>query len=222
MMFRDRTDAGRQLADELAHYAGASELLVLALSRGAIPVAAEVARELGAPLDVFLVTRVGVPGNEELTIGAVASGGVRIVSPSLQETLDVPTDVVNEVLNEESDGVAQREALLRGGRPAPDLGGRTLIVVDEGMDSGSAMREAVRALRQRDPVQLVVAVPVGARVLCEEVWNEVDEMLCLSMPEPFDSVSAAYEELLVVSDEEAQALMAAAAARAASRIARDD
>src|SRR5437588_7597278 len=155
--FRDRQAAGRALADPLAHYAGRDDVLVLGLPRGGVPVAAEVARALGAPLDVFLVRKLGLPGQEELAMGAIASGGARVLNEELVEALGLPERLIDEVAAREEEELRRREVLYRGERPAPEVEGKTVILVDDGLATGSSMRAAVAAIRRLRPARIVVA-----------------------------------------------------------------
>src|SRR3954467_14388492 len=186
--FRDRHEAGRQLAEKLAPYANRPDVLVLALPRGGVPVAYEVARALGAPLDVFVVRKLGVPGYEELAMGAVATGGVRVLNDQIVNRLGIPQHIIDAVATREQQELARRERLYRGGRPPPDVRGRTVILVDDGLATGATMRAAVMALRQLRPARLVVAVPTAAPETCEALRAEVDEVICAITPEPFYAV----------------------------------
>src|SRR3954465_8514857 len=168
MLFQDRTDAGRQLAAKLAAYAGQPDVLVLALPRGGVPVAYEVAEALGASLDVFLVRKLGVPGQEELAMGAIASGGVRVLNEEVIDALGIPGAVIDAVAADEQLELERRERAYRDGRPAPEVHGRTVILVDDGLATGSTMRAAVAALRQLQPARVVVAVPVAAPSTVEQ------------------------------------------------------
>ncbi|HEX9149520.1 MAG TPA: phosphoribosyltransferase family protein, partial [Thermoanaerobaculia bacterium] len=162
MLFRDRAEAGRRLAERLRHYAGRPDVVVLALPRGGVPVASEVARELGAPLDVFLVRKLGFPGQEELAMGAIASGGSRVLNRSLLRRLHVPEETVNAVAAREFCEIERRERAYRGTRPPRPVRGRTVILVDDGLATGATMHAAAAALRGQDPARIVVAVPVAA------------------------------------------------------------
>src|SRR5437660_5814266 len=186
--FRDRREAGQVLADRLTAYAGRPDGLVLALPRGGVPVAYEVARALGAPLDVFLVRKLGVPGQEELSMGAVATGGVRVLNEQVVGALGIPPSVIEAVAAWQQQELVRRERNYRGNRPPPDVRGRTVILVDDGLATGSTMRAAIAALRQQRPARIVVAVPVGASETCAEFQNEADEAICARMPEPFYAV----------------------------------
>ena len=210
MLFRDRTEAGRLLADQLRRYAGRSDLLVLGLPRGGVPVAYEVAKALGAPLDVFLVRKLGVPGHEEVAMGAIATGGVRVLSPSLLRQLGISPAMVDQVAEREQRELERRESAYRGSRPPPDVTGKTVILVDDGLATGSTMRAAAAALRRQNPAKLVVAVPVAAAETCEDFRDEVDEVVCAATPEPFYAVGIWYEDFSQTTDEEVRELLARA------------
>jgi putative phosphoribosyl transferase len=205
--FRNRRAAGQVLASRLMKYAGRPDVIVLALPRGGVPVAFEVARTLDAPLDVFLVRKLGVPGHEELAMGAIASGGVRVLNRDIIDMLGLTDVDVDEVAARETDEIDRRERLYRGAAPPPDLDGRVVILVDDGLATGASMRAAVAALRAARPARIVVAVPVGARATCEELQSEVDEVVCTATPEPFDAVGLWYREFLPTSDEEVRKLL---------------
>jgi putative phosphoribosyl transferase len=205
MSYRDRRDAGRALAEQLSHYKGCSDLIVLALPRGGVPVAYEVAHALGAPLDVFVVRKLGYPGQEEYAIGAIASGGVQVLNPF---AIDGVSELqLGHILARERAELARREALYRGSKPPVDVRGRTVIVVDDGLATGSTMRAAVAALRQRDPARLIVAVPVGAEDTCQQLRSEADEVVCPSTPSPFRAVGLWYQEFPQTSDDEVHRLL---------------
>jgi putative phosphoribosyl transferase len=208
--FRNRTEAGRVLADELKRYANRDDLIVLALPRGGVPVAFEVAHALHAPLDVFVVRKLGVPGHEELAMGAIASGGVLVIEPSVVEDLSIPMEVVLDVAAREEQERLRREREYRGDRPGPDVRGRTVILVDDGLATGSTMRAAVAALRKLQPAKIVVAVPVAVRSTCEELAEEVDEVVCARTPEPFYGVGEWYADFSQTTDEEVRDLLARA------------
>lgn len=212
MLFQDRQDAGRRLAERLSGYAGQPNVVVLALPRGGVPVAAEVARALGAPLDVFLVRKLGVPGHEELAMGAVASGGVRVLNHDVLDHVAVPAEAIERVTATQQQELRRRERAYRDDRPAPEVRGRTVILVDDGLATGTTMRAAVAALRQQQPARLVVAVPVAAVETCRELRTEVDEIVCLLTPEPFYAVGLWYEDFSQTTDDEVRALLRAAAA----------
>lgn len=210
--FVDRHDAGRFLARRLRPYAGRSDVLVLGLPRGGVPVAFEVARALDAPLDVLLVRKLGVPGHEELAFGAIASGGTRVLNDRIVRLLQLPDGVISAVTEAEALELARRERLCRGARPAPRVDGRTVIVVDDGLATGSSMRVAVRALRARSPAAVVVAVPVAPPSACEELAEEVDELVCAVTPERFRAVGLWYDDFSPTSDDEVRMLVQRAAA----------
>lgn len=214
MTFRDRRDAGERLARALAHLRGRTDLLVLALPRGGVPVAYEVAAALGAPLDVFVVRKLGVPGQEELAMGALASGGLRVLNQDVVETLDLSPPTIDLVTRREAEELARRERLYRGERPPLSATGRTVILVDDGLATGSTMRAAAIALRQHGPARVVVAVPVAARQTCELLRREVDEVVCLSTPAPFFAVGQWYADFGQTSDEEVSELLRRAAGTA--------
>jgi predicted phosphoribosyltransferase len=210
LIFRDRTDAGRRLAARLGEYAGRPGLLVLALPRGGVPVAFEVAGSLGAPLDVFLVRKLGVPGYEELAMGAIATGGVLVVNEAVVRELGISGEVFEEVAGRERAELERRERAYRGERPAPEVRGRAVILVDDGLATGSTMRAAAAALRRQKPARVVVAVPVAAREACDEFRAEVDEVVCAATPEPFHGVGRWYEDFSQTTDEEVRVLLARA------------
>lgn len=209
--FHDRHDAGRALAADLKAYAGRDDLLVLALPRGGVPVAYEVARALGAPLDLFIVRKLGVPGQEELAMGAIATGGVRILNEYIVGRLGITEDQIAAAAAREQDELERRELEYRRGRPAPAIEGRTVILIDDGLATGATMRAAAAAIRAQDPARLVVAVPVAARESCEEIGSEVDEIVCTATPEPFYGVGMWYEDFSQTTDEEVRALLDEAA-----------
>jgi predicted phosphoribosyltransferase len=209
--FRDRFEAGRVLASRLMKYAGRPDVLVLALPRGGVPVAYEVARALHAPLDVFLVRKLGVPGHEELAMGAIASGGVRVLNDEVVNVLRIPDEEIDAVAAEEERELGRREQAYRDGRPAPDVRGKVAILIDDGLATGSSMRAAVAALRQQRPARVVVAVPVGAAQTCAEFQDEADEAVCARTPEPFYAVGLWFEDFTQTTDEEVHELLQRAA-----------
>src|SRR3954463_14802975 len=211
MFFSDRNDAGRQLAEQLAAYADRPDVLVLALPRGGVPVAYEVARALHAPLDIFLVRKLGVPGHEELAMGAIATGGVRVLNEDVVENLRLTDEEIESVAVEESRELERRERAYRDDRPAPDVNGKTVILVDDGLATGSTMRAAAAALRQQKPARIVVAVPVSATETCNEYRMGVDQIVCAITPEPFHAVGQWYEDFSQTTDEEVRDLLARAA-----------
>ncbi len=210
MRYRDRTEAGRRLAERLAHYRGSSDLLVLGLPRGGVVVAYEVARALNAPLDVFVVRKLGVPGQEELAMGAIASGGLRVLNPTVVNLWGIPESVIEEVAEQERLELERRERVFRGSRPAPEISGRTILVVDDGIATGSTMRAAVAALRTRRPARIVAAAPVAAPQAVEMLAQDADEVVCDFTPEPFYSVGLWYDDFPQNSDEEIRALLESA------------
>lgn len=193
-LFHDRREAGRLLATKLAHYANRPDVIVLALPRGGVPVAHEVAQALGAPMDVFLVRKLGTPGHEELAMGAVASGGVRVLNKELVHGLGIPNYVMEAVTAREQEELARRERVYRGDRPPPDVRGRTVILVDDGLATGASMHAAIAALRQLEPARIVVAVPTASPETCEAFRAEVDDIICAITPDPFRAVGLWYED----------------------------
>jgi putative phosphoribosyl transferase len=207
--FIDRADAGRRLAGRLAQYQGAAGLLVLALPRGGVPVGYEIARTLHAPLDVFVVRKLGVPGHEELAMGAVASGGVRVLNPDVVTSLGAwAMEAVEEETAHELRELARREEQYRGRRPFPELKDRTVILVDDGLATGATMRAAARAVRQREPARLIIAVPVAAEPTCREMEREADEVVCVLTPPTFFGVGQFYDDFRQTSDAEVRDLIA--------------
>ncbi|HKY29533.1 MAG TPA: phosphoribosyltransferase [Pyrinomonadaceae bacterium] len=218
--FKNRSEAGRFLAQKLAEYANNPNVIVLALPRGGVPVAYEVAQTLQVPLDIFVVRKLGVPGYDELAMGAIATGGIRILNPRVVDYLDISNDVIDLVAAREERELQRRERLYRGTRPALDARARTVIIVDDGMATGSTMRAAVRALRQQQPEKIIVAVPVGARETCESFGKEVDTMcVCAITPEPFDGVGLWYRDFEQTSDEEVQQLLERVTSSQSQRVA---
>ena len=207
MIYRDRTDAGKRLAAELAEYAKRPDVLVLALPRGGVPVAFEVARALGVPLDIFLVRKLGVPGHEELAMGAIATGGVRVLNEDVVRYLNIREEVIDAVAAAEQRELERREKLYRGDRLAPDVRGKTVILVDDGLATGSTMRAAAAALRQQAPARIVVGVPVSSPATCDEFRDEVDEIVCAVTPEPFHGVGQWYEDFSQTTDDEVRELL---------------
>lgn len=207
MPYRDRAEAGQILAGLLGGYANRDDVLVLALPRGGVPVGYEIARALHAPLDVFLVRKLGVPGHEELGMGALATGGVRVLNEVVLRSMDIPPDVVEAVTARAQGELVRRERLYRDGRPAPDVRGRIVVLVDDGLATGSTMRAAIAAMRRLGPQRIVAAVPVAAAATCEELTAEVDEMVCASTPEYFYSVGAWYQDFEQTTDEEVHDLL---------------
>ncbi len=212
-IFQDRTDAGRQLAEELLSYAGRDDVIVLALPRGGVPVAFEVAQRLGVPLDVFVVRKLGVPGHEELAMGAIASGGVRVLNEDVLYVLPDAQSIVEMVTAIEREELKRRERDYRGDRPAPEVRGRTVILVDDGLATGATMRAAAAALRQQGAAKIIVAVPVGAPGTCHEIRSVADEVVCLQTPGSFMGVGQYYEDFSQTTDEEVRELLAASASK---------
>jgi len=205
--FHDRSEAGRFLADKLGAYANRPDVLVLALPRGGVPVGYEVARALNAPLDVFLVRKLGVPGQEEFAMGAIATGGVRVLNESAVRSLRIPDEVLDEVTAQELRELARRERLYRGNQPPPGVRGRTVILVDDGLATGTSMQAAVEALRQQQAGFIVVAVPVAAPETCEFLKEQVDDIICAVTPEPFYAVGLWYQDFSQTTDEEVRDLL---------------
>lgn len=205
--FDDRRAAGRALAARLRPYAERSDVVVLALPRGGVPVAFEVAEALGAPLDVFLVRKLGTPGHRELAMGAIASGGVRVLNDDVVRWYGITPSDIDEIAREEQRELARREAAYREDREPAPVEGRVVILIDDGLATGSTMRAAVKAIRQRNPARIVVAVPVGARESCDELAAIADEVVCLRTPEPFSAVGAWYLDFAQTSDEEVRRLL---------------
>ncbi len=212
-VFHDRAEAGRLLAKQLARLAFDAKPLVLALPRGGVPVALEVARELPSELDIFLVRKLGLPGEEELAIGAIASGGTRILNQALVEELTISAETINLITVREQTELQRREQLYRRGLPAIPAAGRSVILVDDGMATGSTMRAAVQALRSQHPSQIVVAVPIACPPTCRDLRPEVDEIICAVTRDPFIAVGIWYEYFQQVTDREVQLLLKEARSR---------
>jgi putative phosphoribosyl transferase len=207
MLFENRFHAGRYLATKLARYANRPDVLVLALPRGGVPVGFEVARALHVPLDVFLVRKLGVPGHEELALGAIATGGVRILNLDVVNALGITPDEIEAITAEQQQELERREREYRGDRPPPDVRGRTVILIDDGLATGSTMRAAVEALRQQGPAQIVVAVPVATPETCDDLRSEVDEVVCAVTPQPFYAVGLWYRDFSQTTDDEVRELL---------------
>jgi predicted phosphoribosyltransferase len=208
--FRNRTEAGRRLAGALRHLAGRTDILVLGLPRGGVPVAYEVASALGAPLDVFVVRKLGVPGQPELAFGAIASGGARVLSERIGRRLD--PRIVEAVTAVEQEELKRREHAYRGDRPPLSVAGKTVVLVDDGLATGASMRAAVVALRGQSPARIVVAVPTAAPEACDEFRHEVDEVICADTPASFIAVGERYDDFRDTTDEEVRMLLAGAKA----------
>ncbi len=205
--FRDRRQAGRRLARELAAYAGRPDVLVLGLPRGGVPVAGEVAQALDAQLDVCVVRKLGVPGHEELAMGAIASGGAWVLNDGVIESLGIAGRLIQEVADREQVELKRRELAYRGDRPAVEVHGRTVILVDDGIATGSTMRAAVAALKRLGPARLVVAVPTASSDACVAIEPEVDELVCLVEPNPFYAVGVWYDNFSQVDDQEVRDIL---------------
>jgi predicted phosphoribosyltransferase len=207
ILFSDRRDAGRQLARKLSGYAGRDDVVVLALPRGGVPVAFEIAEALGAPLDVFMVRKLGVPGEEELAMGAIASGGVEVLDPGVLARFGISESELDGVRRKERRELARRERLYREDREALDLKGRTVILVDDGMATGASMRAAVSAVASASPARLVVAVPVSPKSTALDLRRRVDDFVCLEAPELFDAVGMFYDDFRETGDDEVRTLL---------------
>ena len=205
--FRDRAEAGRVLARELGEYADRPDVLVLALPRGGIPVAYEVARALRAPLDVFIVRKLGLPQHPEFAMGAIASGGVRVLNEDALRWYTIPEGVIEEVTRSELAELERREREYRQGRTLTPLRGRVIILVDDGLATGSTMRAAVQAVRAHDPARVIVAVPVGAPETCAEFADVADDTVCARTPEPFAAVGLWYRDFSQTTDDEVRHLL---------------
>jgi len=211
VIFKDRVDAGRRLALELHSYAGRKDLVVLGIPRGGVVVAFEVARALHAPLDIFVSRKLGVPGREELAFGAASTGDVLLLDQEIVDVLDISQEQIQKSAQAARAELARREKLYRGDRPALLIKGRTVLLVDDGLATGSSMRAAIRALRRMKPAQLVVAVPVAPKATCIRLKREVDELVCLETPEFFYAIGQFYADFSQVTDEEVSELLARAA-----------
>jgi putative phosphoribosyl transferase len=206
--FADRAEAGRRLAERLGEYAGRDDVVVLGLPRGGVPVAAEVARALGVPLDVFLVRKLGVPGREELAFGAIALGGARVLNGDVLAALRIDDETIEDVARREQAELERRAEAYRGSTEPPDVRGRTAILVDDGLATGASMRAAVEAVRGLGPDRVVVAVPAAARETCSRLGEHVDEIVCLLTPEPFFAVGMWYRDFSETSDDDVRAALA--------------
>jgi putative phosphoribosyl transferase len=205
--FENRRKAGQYLAGKLSDYAGRDDVLVLGLPRGGVPVAYEVAQRLGAPLDVFVVRKLGVPGHEEYAMGAIASGGVRVINQDVVRRLGIPQAIVDRVAEQERRELERRENAYRDGRPAPTIEGRTVLLVDDGLATGASMWAAVAALRQRNPAQIVVAVPTASKETCDSFRDVVDDIICAITPDPFMAVGVWYKNFSQTTDDEVRRLL---------------
>jgi len=212
-IFHDRTDAGHALAKQLDGYAGRHDVVVLALPRGGVPVGYHVAEALGAPLDIFVVRKLGTPGHRELAMGAIASGGVRVLNDDVVRWLNIRPEQIESVAREEEQELIRREAAYKAGRPPVSLKDRVVILVDDGLATGSTMKAAVQAVKQHGPSRVIVAVPVGAPETCRDLREYADEVVCVSMPERFSAVGQWYERFDQTSDDEVRELLTRAAER---------
>ena len=218
MLFQDRFEAGRILASRLSQFAHRNDVIVLGLPRGGIPVAFEVAKALNSPLDVFVVRKLGVPGREELAMGAIASG-IRVVNRAVVDALGIKNDEIEEAATEQRAELERREREYRNGRPMLDVHNRTVILIDDGLATGSSMRVAAMALRKREPARIVIAVPVAAPSTCEELESEADQVVCAITPEPFLAVGQWYRDFRQTSDDEVHKLLDRANQFGAPRVA---
>lgn len=207
LRFTNRFDAGQRLVTALAGYAGRPDVLVLALPRGGVPVAFEVARALDAPLDIFVVRKLGVPGHEEFAMGAIATGGVGLIDDAVVRQLGITEREIEAVTRTEQRELERRERQYRGDRPPPDIAGRTVILVDDGLATGASMRVAVAALRREHPARIVVAVPIAPPETCEALRQEADAVVCALSPDPFDAVGLWYDDFEQTTDDEVRALL---------------
>jgi putative phosphoribosyl transferase len=205
--FHDRRDAGKVLVQKLPAYAGRSDVIVLGLPRGGVPVAYEVALALNAPLDILIVRKLGLPGNEELAIGAIASGGVRVLNEDIIHALNIPEEMVNRIAQQEFQELQRREQSYRGDRSAPSLRDRTALLVDDGLATGASMRAAVTGVRTQHPARIVIAVPTAAPETCNALEFAVDEIVCAMTPEPFFGVSRWYADFRQTTDEEVRTFL---------------
>ena len=206
-LFHDRADAGRQLAERLRDYANRNDVVVLALPRGGVPVAHEVAARLAAPLDVFVVRKLGVPHQPELAMGAIAAGGVRVLNADLIADLVIPASVIDDVERRERQILEQQDRAFREGRPPIDVAAKTVVLIDDGLATGATMQAGVQALRAMHPAAVMVAVPVGARETCDRLTGFADKVICLATPSPFDAVGLWYEDFSQTTDEEVRRLL---------------
>lgn len=207
LRFSDRSEAGQFLASKLTEYANRNDVLVLALPRGGVPVAYEVAKALNAPLDIFVVRKLGVPGHEEMAMGAIASGGVRVVNRDVVLGAGIASDIIEQATTNERRELERREQIYRGENPAPTIEGRTVILIDDGLATGATMRAAVLAMRQHNPAKIIVAVPISSRETCAEFQDSVDGVVCGIMPEPFLAVGLWYDNFPQTTDEEVRMLL---------------
>ena len=205
--FRDRSEAGRVLAQQLIEYAGRDDVIVLALPRGGIPVGYEVAKALGAPLEVFVARKLGVPGHQELAMGAIASGGSAVLDQGLVRRLGITQAQLDQAVTDETRELERREQAYRGDHEPPELRGKTVILVDDGLATGATMRAAALAVRDQQPAKIVVAVPVAAEETCDQFRDVVDDVVCAVTPKPFYAVGMWYEDFDQTTDDEVRELL---------------
>lgn len=217
MLFENRIHAGQQLASELMEYANRDDVLVLALPRGGVPVGYEVAQALHAPLDVFLVRKLGVPGHEELAFGALASGGVRVLNRSVIRSAEVSDAEIEATVKTELRELERRERAYRDELPPPQVEGKTVILVDDGLATGASMRASLLALREQNPARIVVAVPAASAETCDEFRNQVDDIVCAMTPEPFYAVGLWYRDFSQTTDDEVRDLLTRASQAKAAK-----
>jgi putative phosphoribosyl transferase len=221
MRFRDRFDAGRHLAHDLQEYAGRDDVVVLALPRGGVPVGYELARALGAPLDILLVRKLGAPGQEELALGAIASGGIRVLNDDVVSSLGLAGDEITHLAAAAHEELERRERHYRDGREPVDFEGRITILVDDGLATGASMRAAALAVREGRPKRIVAAVPVAAGKTCDDIGGDVDEVVCATTPEPFGAVGNWYDDFSQTGDERSASCFGQAGAEAERRACSD-
>ncbi len=207
MNYDDRYQAGRVLVDSLKNYAKRTDVIVLALPRGGVPVGYEIANKLSLPLDIFIVRKLGVPGHEELAMGAIASGGITILNDEIVNLLHISTEAIDKIQKSEQEELLRRERVYRGKKPSPELLGKTIILVDDGIATGYTMRAAIAALKQKKPAKLIVAIPVAARSTCAEIAPLVDELICPMRPVNFYAVGLWYDNFSQTTDEEVMQLL---------------
>lgn len=207
MNYDDRYQAGRVLVDLLKNYAKRTDVIVLALPRGGVPVGYEIAQKLSLPLDIFIVRKLGVPGHEELAMGAIASGGITVLNEEIVNLLHISTEAIDTIQKSEQEELLRREQVYRGKKPFPELSGKTIILVDDGIATGYTMRAAIAALKQKKPAKLIVAIPVAARSTCDEIAPLVDEIICPMRPVNFYAVGLWYNDFSQTTDEEVMQLL---------------
>ena len=206
-IFKDRRDAGKQLAKELSDFKGQDDAIVLGLPRGGVPVAFEVAEALKLPLDVFIVRKLGVPGQPELAMGAIASGGIQVLNDSVIRRAGISESQIEDVAQKEKEELKKREKAYRGARPDIDLHGKTVLLVDDGLATGASMRAAISALQEHEPKKIIVAVPTAPSDTCQEFEPEVDQIICLRTPTPFWGVGGSYQNFSQTTNEEVRELL---------------